>query len=136
MFNPAPKEVTTENDRQRPGPWRLFEFRNIWLNCLPWCCSTISLAELYALSHTLKTKQEIYYTGSIATYYLELQWAIRKMSLITAPEAEFLDEIQTNILRVFLLAIYSQLYRFALRFLFPQTHSTSYIFLKTRDTYF
>jgi hypothetical protein len=33
-------------------------------------------------------------------------------------EAEFLDEIQTKFLRVFLLAIYSHLYRFALRFLF------------------
>jgi hypothetical protein len=44
-------------------------------------------------------------------------------------EAEFLDEIQTKILRVFLLAIHSHLYSFALRFYFfkltqPLTVST------------
>ncbi len=43
-------------------------------------------------------------------------------------EAEFLDEIQTKVLRVFLLAIHSHLYSFSLRFLFPQTHATSYSF--------
>jgi hypothetical protein len=32
------------------------------------------------------------------------------------PEAEFLDEIQTKVLRVFLLAIHRHLYNFALRF--------------------
>jgi hypothetical protein len=44
------------------------------------------------------------------------------------PEAEFLDEIQTKALRVFLLAIHSQLNIFALRFIFLQTHTTSYSF--------
>jgi hypothetical protein len=44
------------------------------------------------------------------------------------PEAEFLDEIQTKILRVYLLAIYRNLYSFALRFLLLQTHATSYRF--------
>jgi hypothetical protein len=34
------------------------------------------------------------------------------------PEAEFLDEIQTKVIRVFLLAIHSHIYSFALRFLF------------------
>jgi hypothetical protein len=43
-------------------------------------------------------------------------------------EAEFLDEIQTKDLRIFLLAIQSHLYSFALRFLFLQTHVTSYSF--------
>ena len=43
-------------------------------------------------------------------------------------EAEFLDEIQAEILRVFLLAIHSHLYIVALRFLFLQTHTTSYSF--------
>ncbi len=33
-------------------------------------------------------------------------------------EAEFLGEIQTKVLRVFLLAIHSHLYSFALRFIF------------------
>jgi hypothetical protein len=37
--------------------------------------------------------------------------------LLYDPEAEFLDEIQTKVLRVFLLAIHSHLYSFALRFL-------------------
>jgi hypothetical protein len=39
-----------------------------------------------------------------------------------------LDEIPTNGLRVFLLAISSHLYSFAMRFLFLQTHGTSYSF--------
>jgi hypothetical protein len=39
-----------------------------------------------------------------------------------------LDEIQTKIFRVCLLAIQSHLYSFALRFLFLQTHATSYSF--------
>jgi hypothetical protein len=43
-------------------------------------------------------------------------------------EAEFLDEIQTEVLRVFLLAIHSHFYSFALRFMFFQTHATSYSF--------
>ncbi len=43
------------------------------------------------------------------------------------PEAEFLDEIQTKVWRVFLLASQSHLYSysFALRFLFLQTPATS-----------
>jgi hypothetical protein len=45
-------------------------------------------------------------------------------------EAEFLDEIQTNVMRVFILAIHSHLYSFALRFQFfkltqPPTVSTA-----------
>jgi hypothetical protein len=43
-------------------------------------------------------------------------------------EAEFLDEIQIKILRVFLLVIQSHLYSFVLRFLLLQTHATSYSF--------
>jgi hypothetical protein len=54
---------------------------------------------------------------------------------IQRPEAEFLDKIQTNnpILRVFLLAIHSHLYRFALRYL--QTHTTSYNFYSSQLLY-
>jgi hypothetical protein len=44
-------------------------------------------------------------------------------------EAEFLDEIQTKILRVFILAVRRHLYSFDLKFLFLQTHATSYSFL-------
>ncbi len=43
----------------------------------------------------------------------------------SCPEAEFLDEIQTKTLRVFILAIHSHLCSFALRFIFLQTHATS-----------
>jgi hypothetical protein len=46
------------------------------------------------------------------------------------PEAKFLDEIRTKVLRVFLLVIHSHLYSFALRFLFLQIHATSYSFCK------
>jgi hypothetical protein len=42
------------------------------------------------------------------------------------PEAEYLEEIQTKVLRVFLLVIHSHLYSFALRFLFLQSYATSY----------
>jgi hypothetical protein len=44
-------------------------------------------------------------------------------------EAKFLDEIQTKVLRVFLLAILSHLYSFALRFIFLQIHATSNVFI-------
>jgi hypothetical protein len=50
---------------------------------------------------------------------------------IVRTEAEFLDEIQTKVSRVFLLAIQSQLFSFALSFLFLQTHATSYSFYWT-----
>jgi hypothetical protein len=46
-------------------------------------------------------------------------------------EAEFLEEIQTKVLTVFLLAIQSHLDSFALRFLFLQTHATSFSFYCT-----
>jgi hypothetical protein len=42
---------------------------------------------------------------------------------LISTEAEFVDEIQS-----FLLAIHSPLYSFAMRFLFLQTHATSYSF--------
>jgi hypothetical protein len=44
--------------------------------------------------------------------------------MIACTEVEFVDEIQTKVLRVFL----SHLYSFPLRFLFLQTHATSYSF--------
>jgi hypothetical protein len=56
-------------------------------------------------------------------------WA--RHALIKHPEAEFLDEIQTKIFRVFLLAFHIHFYMysfFALRLLFLQTHATSYSF--------
>ncbi len=53
-----------------------------------------------------------------------------KKTVTICNQAEFLVEIQTKVLRVFLLVIYSHLYRFALSFLFLQTHTTSYSFCK------
>ncbi len=44
-------------------------------------------------------------------------------------EAEFLDEIQTKVLGVFILVILIHLYSFGLRFLF-HSHTTSYSFPK------
>jgi hypothetical protein len=44
------------------------------------------------------------------------------------PEAEFLDGISKKVFRVFLLAVQGHLYSFALRFIFLQTHATSYSF--------
>jgi hypothetical protein len=43
-------------------------------------------------------------------------------------EAKYLDEIQTKVFRVFLLAFHSHLYSFALRVIFLQTQATSYSF--------
>jgi hypothetical protein len=52
-------------------------------------------------------------------------------AIIFFPDAEFLDKIQTKVLRVFLIVIHSYLYSFSLRFLFFQTHATSYSLWKT-----
>jgi hypothetical protein len=46
------------------------------------------------------------------------------------PEDEFLNEIQTNVLRVFLLVIHSLLYSFAWDFFFFKLHASSYSFCK------
>ncbi len=56
--------------------------------------------------------------------YIELFFSETFPSILC--EAEFSDEIQSKVLRVFLLAIHSHIYSFALRFLFLQTHATSY----------
>jgi hypothetical protein len=50
-----------------------------------------------------------------------------------APEAEFLDGIQTSVLWFFIPVIHSHLYSFALRFLFLQTHATSYSFSSVKE---
>jgi hypothetical protein len=42
-------------------------------------------------------------------------------------EAEFLDEIQTKVFRVFLLVIHGHLYSFASRFIFLQTHLLQFL---------
>ncbi len=62
--------------------------------------------------------------------YANLVVVIYKFSTVF-PEAKILDEIQTKLFRVFLLTIHSYLYSVALRFLFLQTHTTSYVFLQT-----
>jgi hypothetical protein len=51
----------------------------------------------------------------------------------TPPEAKLSDEIQTKVLRVFLLIIHNHLYSFALRFLFLKTHATSSSFCKEKE---
>ncbi len=55
----------------------------------------------------------------------------RGTSKISDPfRGQILGQIQTKVLRVFLLAIHSQLDSFALRFLFLQTPATSYRFFR------
>jgi hypothetical protein len=49
-------------------------------------------------------------------------------------EAEIMDKIQTKVLRVFLVAIHSQLHSLALKFRFLQTRTTSYVFLQPHAT--
>jgi hypothetical protein len=67
---------------------------------------------------------------TIAVPVASLRFFVQRRYLSTSrPEAEFLDEIQTKVLRVFLLAIQSPLFcSFALRFLFLQTHEIAYSF--------
>jgi hypothetical protein len=55
-------------------------------------------------------------------------------SSLNRPEAEFLDDIQTEVLRVSFLAIHLHLNSFALRFLYLRTHTTSYVYLQTHAT--
>jgi hypothetical protein len=50
--------------------------------------------------------------------------------LSVSAEAEFLDKIQTKVLRVFLLVINGHFYSFTLTFIFLQTQTTSYSFCK------
>ncbi len=68
--------------------------------------------------------------GWLVQYFL---WRLKLQRYIlytvqSSLEAEFLDKIKTKVFRVFLLAIHSPLYSFALRFIFLQTHVTSYSF--------
>ncbi len=56
---------------------------------------------------------------------LKVQICDNNFSILSGPEDEFWDKIQT---KVFLLAIPSHLYSFALRFLFLKIHATSYTF--------
>jgi hypothetical protein len=46
------------------------------------------------------------------------------------PEAEPLDKIQTKVLRIFLLVYSQSLLQLCLRFIFLQTHATSYSICK------
>jgi hypothetical protein len=64
-------------------------------------------------------------TAKDCTYYLRSQGR---------SEAEFLDEIQTKVLRAFVLAIHSHLYSFALRFLFFQLRLSLTYLYSTVDT--
>jgi hypothetical protein len=59
---------------------------------------------------------------------ISLPGICRNYSSCALSEAEFLDEIQTKVLIVFLFAIHGHLYSFALRVLFLQTHAISYSF--------
>jgi hypothetical protein len=89
-----------------------------------YCCISLSIFFFYKLF------------PHIFPYVLEIWEHYLFWLLCLNPETEFLDEIQTKVLKVFPLAIHSHLYNFALRFLFLQTHATSYIFLQTYTTSF
>ncbi len=54
--------------------------------------------------------------------------ATASLDVASTAEVEFLDEIQTKVLRVVLLAVHSHLNSFVLRFIFLKTHATSYSF--------
>jgi hypothetical protein len=66
----------------------------------------------------------------IFTWLDHKRWNLLGENNKNIPGAEFLDEIQTKVSRVssFLFRVTSTVYSFALRFLFLQTHATSYSF--------
>jgi hypothetical protein len=89
------------------------------------------------IDHTMYTVH-ISYT-SLGTYFCNVSYTTMHTTyVVQTPEAEFLDEIQTKVLRVSLLVIHSHLYSFVMRFLFLQIHPTSYSFCKgeRRKTWF
>ncbi len=63
----------------------------------------------------------------IRTNMLNVHFLVRKM-FRTLTETEFLEKIQTKVLRVLILAKHSRLYSFALWFAFLQANATSYDF--------
>jgi hypothetical protein len=65
---------------------------------------------------------------SVLSVLTLLQYILRHL---LSPEAEFLEEIQTKVLRIFLLVIHSHLYNFAMRFIFLQTQAKSLWFKKS-----
>jgi hypothetical protein len=95
---------------------------------------TNSFLSIYA---ALLSQEDIYQIqiscGIESGLYTELKYLKKIYKSIygeqqARPEAEFLDEIQTKIIRDFLHAIHSHLYSFALSFPFLQTHAASYSF--------
>ncbi len=64
----------------------------------------------------------------LAVYIMARNNASQTYLSCMSSEAEFLNEIQTKVFRVFHPAIHSHRYSFALRYLFLQTHATSYSF--------
>ncbi len=73
-------------------------------------CSNIDRAELVT-GHHFPCKSKIF----LLLFYV-------------SEVAEFLDNIQTKVLQVCLVAIQSHFYSFVLRFIFLQTHATSHSF--------
>jgi hypothetical protein len=95
----------------------------------------------YAALAALLPRQRVFVLGTLPTKDLKkylifktffsrcLQSTIISFFFFTgSTKAVFLDEIQTKVLRVFLLAIHSHLYIFPWDFYFLKTHETSYSF--------
>ncbi len=91
----------------------------IWLT-YGWLCKI--------LIQTLTTFRFIYSDN-------ERRSQVGPQTLNCGPEAEFLDEIQTKVLKVFLLSMHSHFYSFSLRFQFLQTHATFYSFYSSVTAY-
>jgi hypothetical protein len=106
------------------------------------CCTGLNIANIGDViikrwRHSLKHGVSSFLLKVYRVYVLQLGFnrigsASRriwdKFGRETTTVAEFLDEIQIKVLRVFFLAIHSHLYSFSLRFIFLQTHATSYSF--------
>jgi hypothetical protein len=77
----------------------------------------------------LPSKRHVCVEGNSYLYYRRGRSGA--FTVLSTAAAEFLDEIQTKVLRVFLIAILSHLYSFSLRFILLQAHATSYDLLYT-----
>ncbi len=100
-----------------------------WNVCGLWSTENTALLKKFSscIKRFLREQAKSLLWGNKREYLVIYKEDFSSIWLCTCTEAEFVDEIRTKVSRVFLLAIHSHLYSFALRFKFLQTHATSYV---------
>jgi hypothetical protein len=92
------------------------------------------------LPSPVKLQCTLQWADTLTLFHLYMYSVVFTVSLAAAgvrlgvQRPKFLGEIQTKILRIFLFVIHSNIYSFAMRFPFHQTHATSCIFLQIHST--